>query len=206
LLLLCSFLFFQDIDQYRHDQYDTCDDLLPVCLKADIGKTSLQKHDDKDTYKRTEYGTISSGSGNAAHEYAADGVHFQAGSRTGLYGRSNCRICDCCKSCEKTAYYIYHYVIELHVDSGKSCRLFIGADSNCVTSELRMEKDEFHQENQNDHPQETNGITVCASSCSYCNLEDGMEPSAFLCQSRPWCGTAERARASGDHTGTKRCQ
>ena len=66
---MCCFFLFQDIDQNGYDQNDTSDDLLPVCLQADIWKTCFQKHDDEDTNECTDHGTISTGSCYTTNEY-----------------------------------------------------------------------------------------------------------------------------------------
>ena len=97
-------------------------------------------------------------------------------------------------------------MVEFNIDSGKSCCFFIGTDSDGVTSELCMVQNKFHQKNQNNHPQETDRITVSASSCTDCKFKDRMEPSAFLCKTRPRCSGTERSGTAGNHTGTKSCK
>ena len=69
-----------------------------------------------------------------------------------------------------------------------------------------MVQNEFHQDNQKYHPQETNWITRSTSSCTNSNLEDCMEPSTVLGKCRPRCCAAERTCTTGDHTGTKSCK
>ena len=156
---MCCFFLFQDIDQNGYDQNDTCDDLLPVCLQADIWKTCFQKHDDEDTNECTDYGTISTGSCYTTNEYTTDSIHLKSGTSTRLYSRCYCCVCDCCKTCKQTADNVYHYVIELCIDSRKGCCLFVGTDCNCVTTEFGVVQDVLHKKNQNDHPQETERIT-----------------------------------------------
>ena len=69
-----------------------------------------------------------------------------------------------------------------------------------------MIQHKFHQQNQKNHPQKSNGITVSASSGTNRKLEDGVEPSAFLRKTRPRCRCIQGTKSTGDHTGTKSCQ
>ena len=71
-------------------------------------------------------------------------IHFKAGTGTRLYSWCNCRICDSCKTCEESAYYIYHNMIEFNVDSRKSCCFFIGTDRDRITTEFCMLQNIFH--------------------------------------------------------------